>query len=74
LIVGDDTYILTSPLFDKSVIKHEKGTLTILSHNNSEENVIVEKIHLNGVEYNNRFISHHHLLNGDVTLEYWMKK
>eukprot|EP01080_Neovahlkampfia_damariscottae_P006430 gene6430-10438_t len=70
---GSSQYYLGSPLFDQVTLKHIKGTLKIVAYNNSNENIFVEKIHLNGVPIS-KYVSHDQLTNGNVVLEFWMKK
>ena len=70
---GSSQYYLGSPLFDQITLKHSRGILKIVTHDNSKENVLVERIHLNGVPIS-KYISHDQLTNGNVVLEFWMKK
>jgi len=72
-LAGSDIYIIGSPQFDKLVINHSNGVLTLISYNNTKENVFVDKIHLNGVLYNSRFLTHSQLMDRSISLEFWMK-
>ncbi len=65
-------YDLGSPIFDTAVIQLEnKRNFTIIAHNNSDKNVYVQKVKLNGREYNKSFITHKIILKGG-TLEFFM--
>lgn len=66
---GDNKYWLGSPLFSKTVIqlnkKYYKGkTFIIIANNNSEENVFVQKVSLNGQDLNRPYILHEEITNG----------
>jgi putative alpha-1,2-mannosidase len=69
---GSSQYYLGSPEFDQVTFKHSKGILKIVAYNNSKQNVLVDKIKLNGVEIS-KYISHDQLTNGNTVLEFWMK-
>ena len=47
---GSSTYLIGSPIFDRITIRRNNGQciLTILAHNNAEENIYVERVLLNG--------------------------
>jgi len=65
-------YDLGSPVFDTAVIQLEnKRNFTIIAHNNSSENIYVQKVKLNGVGYNKTYITHKNIMNGG-TLEFFM--
>ena len=73
---GDNIYILTSPVFDKISISLDndfyKGKkFTIKAHNNSKENIYINKVKLNGKEINRGWILHHEITDGGV-LEFFM--
>jgi len=69
---GSSKYIVGSPLFNSLKFKHENGTLTIIAHNNSKENVYVEKSLINGRPFS-LFLDHFDLIKGDVKIEFFMK-
>ncbi|CAF3392334.1 unnamed protein product [Rotaria socialis] len=49
-LAGSSTYLIGSPAFDRITIRRNNGqcTLTIIVHNNSPENIYVERLLLNG--------------------------
>lgn len=62
---GTDQYVFGSPLFNKIVLTLEDGkTFTIEGENNSEENLYVQKVKLNGKTYPNNFITHKDITDG----------
>ena len=69
---GDENYQLGSPLFDKLSISLENSNkLKIISHNNSDSNVYVEKVLFNGEVIDSHKIAHSKLMRGG-TLEFFM--
>jgi predicted alpha-1,2-mannosidase len=65
-------YDIGSPLFDTAMIQLENGKMfTIISYNNSQENIYVQNLKLNGKDYNKTYIKHSDILNGS-TLEFFM--
>lgn len=72
---GSDQYALGSPLVKKATLRFEnKKTLVILAKNQSEKNVYVSKIELNGKEIPRDFISHSQLVNGGELTFYMTNK
>lgn len=62
---GTDEYVLGSPLFSKVSLHLENGnTFTINADNNSQENIYVDKVKLNGEDFSKNFIKHTELQNG----------
>jgi predicted alpha-1,2-mannosidase len=56
---GTDEYVFGAPLFDKITLQLENGNKFIItSKNNSNENVFVDEINLNGNSYDKNFIKH----------------
>ena len=49
-------YWFGTPLFDKAEIKTAEGTFTVIAENNSKENKYIQKVTLNGQEYNKPYI------------------
>lgn len=68
---GSSLYVIGSPLFDRVEWTHSKGKLEIISHNNSKENVYIQKSTINGKEFSN-FLDHKELFGGNVKIEHWM--
>lgn len=68
---GDIRYEICSPLFNKVTIqldpKYAKGTIfTILTHNNSPDNIYIQSAKLNGQNYNKCWINHQDIAKGGV--------
>ncbi len=66
---GDGKYMLGSPLFPRVEIRldsryYEGKTFTVISKNNSPENVYVQTVSLNGVEMDRPWIYHHEITGG----------
>ena len=54
-----DEYVLGAPLFKKATLTFENGkTLTIDAPKNSDENVYVNALQLNGTNYGKNWLSH----------------
>jgi len=75
---GNNTYELTSPLVNKATIeldnRYYKGKrFTVIARNNSEENVYIQSITLNGKKINRLWITHQEIIQGGV-LEFVMGK
>ncbi len=68
---GDATYTTGRPMVDRAVITLPKGQLEIIAHNNSKENMYVEKIVLNGTVLDQPFFTHKQLTEGGK-LEFFM--
>lgn len=66
---GDNKYEITSPVFEKIEIhldpKYYNGkTFTIIAHNNSNENIYIQSIKLNGKKLDRFWITHAEIING----------
>jgi putative alpha-1,2-mannosidase len=58
-------YVIGSPLFDKATIQLPNGKkFTVETVNNSDKNIYVQSIELNGNAYANSYIHHQDILNG----------
>lgn len=73
---GDTRMEITSPVFDKIEYKLDSkyfkgGKFTIIAHNNSPENIYIQKALLNGKEYRNCYIDFSIIADG-ATLELFM--
>ena len=69
---ADGKYHFGSPIFDEAEIMHHNGSsFKVIAHNNSAENKYVERILLNGEEYDGDFLAHTDLMDGG-TLEFYM--
>ncbi|MDP4223708.1 MAG: GH92 family glycosyl hydrolase [Bacteroidota bacterium] len=64
---GTDQYVFGSPLFKKAIVKFENGKeLVIEAPENSNENIYVRGISLNGKSIERNYIRHSELQNGGV--------
>lgn len=62
---GTDEYVLGAPLFRKTTLRFENGrSLTIDAPDNSQENMYIESLTVNGVDYSRNYLKHGDLLNG----------
>ena len=57
-------YWLGSPAFDKAEIKTAEGRFTIVTENNSRENIYIQSILLNGKPYEKGYIEHKDIAKG----------
>ena len=64
-------YYFGSPLFDRADIKVSGGTFSVVAHNNSAENIYVQRIVLNGKDYDKPYIDFADIVAGG-TLEFYM--
>lgn len=65
LFPASTEYVFGSPLFDKATINLPEGkSFTVITENNSEENIYIQRVELNGVDYNKTTINHQDILNG----------
>lgn len=66
---GHPSYVFGSPLFKKVTLSLTNGkTFIIEAPENSDENIYIEKIELNGDNYENNWISHEDIMNGGKLL------
>ena len=62
---GTNQYVFGSPLFPKTTLTFENGRmLKIIASHNSDENVYIKKISLNGKLISRNYIEHHELKSG----------
>jgi len=74
----EPSYDITSPVFDKITIQldpryYSGKTFTITTHNNSKENMYIQKATLNGQAYNKFSFPHREFAKGG-TLDLWMDR
>lgn len=70
--MGNDEYAIGSPLFKEMTVKLDNGkSITVKANNNSDENIYIQSMKLNGKEYNKNYIKHSDLENG-ATIEFTM--
>lgn len=68
----DGRYWFGSPLFNKAVLNvGNNKTFTVIAHNNSDKNIYVKAIKLNGKTYKNLYIDYKDIMKGG-TLEFFM--
>ena len=64
---GKTDYALGSPLFKRVSIRLSNGNIfTIKADNNSNENIYIDKMKMNGSKHSIPFITHKHILDGGV--------
>jgi predicted alpha-1,2-mannosidase len=69
---ANGVYDLGSPLFDKATIQLENGKhFEIIAHDNSEKNIYVKEVKLNGRKYKKSYICHADIMKGGK-LEFFM--
>lgn len=62
---GTDEYVLGSPLFDKITLQLETGNeFVIQAENNSNENIFVDEVELNGKLWDKNFVKHSTIQDG----------
>ena len=65
LLVGDEYYDLTSPLFDRVLLRLANGnTLTIQTEGRKKKDAPIKSIHFNGKKIDDYRISHNELIKG----------
>ncbi len=65
-------YVFGSPVVDEAEITNADGSkFKIIAHNNSNENIYIKSIKLNGKDYNKPFITHADIQKGGI-LEFFM--
>ncbi len=58
-------YVLGSPLFDKATIHLPEGkSFTVIAENNSDDNIYIQQVELNGLAYKNTTINHQDIMSG----------
>ena len=69
---GTDQYVIGAPLFKKAVIHAETGKdVVINAPENSDENIYIQDMKVNGATYTKNYFTHSDLMNGaviDVTM------
>ena len=69
---ANGVYVFGSPNIDQAVIRLPDGkNFTIKAHNNSEENIYIQSVHLNGNPYSYSYITYKDIMAGG-TLEFEM--
>jgi hypothetical protein len=69
---GDNKYVFGSPIFDKVTMNLENGKpFIIIAHNQSEKNIYIQSVTLNGKPYTKSYITYNDIKDGG-TLEFTM--
>jgi len=64
---GDPVYTIGRPLFDRVEVPLKSGkTFTIITENNSKENLYVQEVYLNGEKHKSMFFNHDDIVNGST--------
>ncbi len=66
---GTDQFIVTTPLFDKAIIKLANGKTLTITANDPLKNTYIDKVTLNGVDIPENYLNYKQLMNGG-NLEY----
>jgi putative alpha-1,2-mannosidase len=65
-------FVFGSPLFDKATIKLPANkTFTVVTENNSDKNIYIQKVELNGKPYTKSYILYRDIMSGGV-LKFYM--
>ena len=62
-VAGTDIFFIGSPVMDKATL-HLKNDFTVIAHNNSKENIYVERAMLNGKELDRLYLTHSEITAG----------
>ncbi len=69
---GMDYYVIGSPLFDEvSIHLENKNIFKIIAKNNSDKNIYIQSLKLNGKSYTKSYLKHSDIINGG-TIEFVM--
>lgn len=64
---SNGAYVFGSPLFDQVDLNLGNGkSMKIIAENNSDTNIYIQEVTLNGAEYKYSFITHKDLVDGGV--------
>ena len=64
---GSTQYVLGAPLFKKAILHFENGkSLVINAPANSDENIYIESMKVNGEEYTKNYLDHNEMMKGGV--------
>lgn len=70
--VGNDEYAIGSPLFEEMIVHLDNGkSITVKANNNSNENIYIQSMKLNGKDYTKNYLKHSDIANG-ATIEVTM--
>lgn len=72
---GHPSYVLGSPLFKKATLTLSNGnTFVVEAPENTNQNIYVSKVELNGDSYNKNWISHEDIMKGGTLMFYMTNK
>lgn len=69
-MAGTDIFFIGSPVMDKATL-HLKNDFAVIAHNNSKENIYVERATLNGNKLDRLYLNHREIVQGG-TMELFM--
>ncbi|MGG7058806.1 GH92 family glycosyl hydrolase [Clostridium tertium] len=70
--MGNDEYAIGSPLFEEMTVHLDNGkSITVKANNNSNENIYIQSMKLNGEDYTKNYLKHSDIANG-ATIEFTM--
>jgi len=62
---SNGAYVFGSPLFDEVLIDLPKDkSFKIIADNNSDQNIYIQSVELNGIAHNHSYITHKQIMNG----------
>lgn len=68
---ADGKYVFGTPMLDRVELRVGEKTFEIVTHNLDDEHIYIQRILLNGQEYDKPYITHNDLMEGG-TLEFYM--
>lgn len=64
VLPGSNEFTLTTPLFDKATMKLTNGKTLVISANNPDKNIYIDKVVLNGIEIKKNYITYKQIMEG----------
>ena len=61
---GSNEFTLTTPLFEKATIQLTNGKTLVITANNPQKNLYIEKVELNGESIDTNFVTYEQLMSG----------
>jgi len=69
---GQGIYYIGTPLFKDITLKHKNGTLSIVAHNVSKENIYIQSVTVNSRTYTKNWLSHEDIFSCNAKLVFEM--
>lgn len=63
---GSNEFILTTPLFEKATIKLANGKTLVITANDPQKNIYIDRIELNGNEISTNYLTYEQLMGGGM--------